>query len=261
VKVDAKLAIAGAALVIIAILVAVNMILSSGSPVVDRSKVSMDETFHASDFIYGPQASVPYSYDVPFVPGSDTADGNLFRLMIVDLNLTSRSGGSPMGAGPAVIDYAFKGLQGAAAFHVYGFNQGSGRDISWMNRPDGSTGNGYYVFGASSPASTQSPGNVLGNFGYAKVANRNGPVFNINGNGTYRINFDTPGKGLNALRFSQTPEGSGEITCTTNQSGRFYITYDSGNGFDDVLLLVAVNGTLTDDFELHLKAGLYNDSV
>jgi hypothetical protein len=260
-KVDAKLAIAGAALVIIVILVAVNMVLTSGSPVVDKSRASMDETFHASDFIYGPQASVPYSYYVPFVPGTNLADNNLFRLMIVDLNLTSRSGGLPMGAGPAVIDYAFNGLQGAAAFHVYGFNQGSGRAISWMNRPDGSTGNGYYVFGATSSPSTPSPGNVLDNFGYAKVANRNGPVFNITGNGTYHINFDTPGKGLNALRFSRTPDGSGEITYTTNQSGRFYITYDSGNGFDDVLLLVAVNGTLTDDFELHLKAGLYNNSL
>jgi hypothetical protein len=166
-----------------------------------------------------------------------------------------------MGAGPAAIDYAFKGLQGAAAFHVYGFNQGSGRAVSWMNRQDGTGGNGYYVFGASGSAAPSSPGNVLANFGYAKVANRNGPVFNITGNGTYYINFDTPGKGLNALRMSQTPTGSGEITYTTNQSGRFYITYDSGNGFDDILLLVAVNGTMTDDFELHLKVGLYNDSV
>jgi hypothetical protein len=260
VKADAKLVIAGASLVIIVILVVVNMILSSGSPVVDKSKASMDETFHASDFIYGPQASMPYSYGIPFVPGSDTSGDNLFRLMLVDLNLTSRSGGDPMGAGPAVIDYSFKGLQGAAAFHVYGFNQGSGRAISWMNRPDGAGGNGYYVFG-SGGAQPQSPGNVLGNFGYAKVANRNGPVFNITGNGTYHINFDTPGKGLNALRFSQTPTGSGEITYTTNQSGRFYITYDSGNGFDDVLLLVAVNGTMADNFELHLKAGMYNNSV
>jgi hypothetical protein len=261
VKVDAKLMIAVAALVVIVVLIVASIILNSVSPVVDKSKTSVDETFDASDFIYGPQASVPYSYDVPFVPGSDPADGNLFRLMLVDLNVTSRSGGQPMGAGPAVIDYEFKGLQGAAAFHVYGFNQGSGRSISWMNRPDGTSGNGYYIFGASGSSSPQSPGNVLGNFGYAKVANDNGPVYNDTGNGTYYINFATPGKGLNALRISQTPTGSGEITYTTNQSGRFYITYDSGNGFDDVLLLIAVNGTLSDDFRLYLTAGLYNNSV
>jgi hypothetical protein len=260
VKVDAKLMIAGIALLAIVLLVAASTILKSGSPVVDKSRASMDETFHAGDFIYGPQASVPYSYDVPFVPGSDPADGNLFRLMIVDLNLTSRSGGDPMGAGPAVIDYTFTGLQGAASFHVYGYNQGSGRAVSWMNRPDGTGGNGYYIFGAGG-SPPLSPGTVLGNFGYAKVANRNGPVYNDTGNGTYYINFATPGKGLNALRFSQTPTGSGEITYTTNQSGRFYITYDSGNGFDDVLLLVGVNGTMADNFELHLKAGLYNESV
>jgi hypothetical protein len=165
-----------------------------------------------------------------------------------------------MGAGPAVISYAFKGLQGAAAFHVYGFNMGSGRDISWMNRQDGSGGNGYYVFGTSGPAPTATPGNALGNFGYAKVTNRNGPVFNTTGNGTYHINFDTPGKGLNALRFSKTPTGS-DATYTTNQSGGFFITYDSGNGFDDVLLLIGVNGTMGPDFELHLTAGLYNNSL
>lgn len=259
-KADAKLVIAGAALVVIVILVVVNMIISSGSPIVDKSKASMDETFNASDFIYGPQASIPYAYGIPFVPGSDPAGDNLFRLMLVDLNLTSRSGGSPMGAGPAVVDYAFKGLQGAAAFHVYGYNQGSGRAISWMNRPDGTGGNGFYVFGASGSAPSATPGNLLSNFGYVKVANSRGPTFNDTGNGTYYINFATPGKGLNALRFSSMPEGN-EIVYTTNQSGRFYITYDSGNGFDDVLLLVAVNGTMRDDFELYLKAGVYNNSV
>lgn len=259
-KIDAKLMIAGIALLVIILLIAAATILKIGSPVVDRSKASIDETFNGSDFIYGPQASVPYSYGIPFVPGSDPAGDNLFRFMLVDLNLTSRSGGDPMGAGPAFVDYAFKGLQGAAAFHVYGYNNGSGRAVAWMNRPDGVGGNGYYVFGADNPSSSQSPGNVLGNFGYAKVANRNGPVHDDYGNGTYYINFATPGKGLNALRFSTVPTGS-DITYTTNLSGRFYITYDSGNGYDDVLLLVGVNGTPGNDFELRLNAGLYNESL
>jgi hypothetical protein len=217
------------------------------------------ETFDAADFVYGPQASIPYSYAVPFVPGSDPAGDNLFRFMLADLNLTSRSGGDPMGAGPAYVDYEFKGLQGAAAFHVYGFNQG-GRDISWMNRPDGSGASGFYVFGTEGSAPYATPGNLVDNFGYVKVANRNGPAFNVTGSGTYRINFDTPGKGLNALRFSTEPTGL-SLTYTTNQSGRFYITYDSGNGFDDVLLLVGVNGTLGPDFELRLIAGLYNSTL
>jgi hypothetical protein len=255
-KIDKRWMIAGAVLALIVILLAGSEFLKIGSPVVDKGNVSMDETFNASDFIYGPQASIPYAYGIPFVPGSDPAGDNLFRFMFADLNMTSRSGGNPMGAGPAMIDYAFTGLNGTAAFHVYGYNQGSGRAISWMNRVEGPGSSGYYVFGAGGSSQQTSSGNVLGNNGYAKVANPNGPVYNDIGNGTYYINFANPGKGMNALFFSPAPTGS-ELTYTTNQSGRFYITYDSGNGFDDVLLLVAVNGTMSDDFGLHLTAGYY----
>jgi hypothetical protein len=257
-KLDTKLLIAGAALIIIVILVAAGSLLNSGGPTVEKSSKQLDEIFHAQDFIYGPQAWAPYSYGLPIVPGSDPSGDNNFLIMFVDLNVTSRSGGDVMGAGPAEIEYSFKGLNGTAAFHLYGYNQGSGRAVAWRSRPDGSGSTGYYVLGQNSAASLPAGNNVLSNFNYVKVANDKGPAHNDTENGTYYLNFDTPGKGMNALKLSSIPEGnSGDVTYSSNQSGRFYVTYDTGNGFDDVLLMVAVNGTLSSDFEIHLASGYY----
>jgi hypothetical protein len=257
-KLDAKLLIAGTALAIIVILVIVTALLNSGSPIVEKSSKPLDETFYAQDFIYGPQAWAPYSYGLPIVPGSDPSGGNNFRIMFVDLNVTSRSGGDVVGAGPAVIDYSFKGLNGTAAFHLYGYNQGSGRAVSWRSRPDGSGSTGYYVLGQKSGVTLPNGSHIVNNYDYVEVANIKGPAFNDTGNGTYYLNFATPGKGLNALKLSSVPAGNiGDVTFSNNQSGRFYVTYDSGNGFDDVLLMVAVNGTLSDDFEMHLASGYY----
>lgn len=253
-KADARLVIAGMALVLITGLAGFSLLSSSWSddnPAGSGSQI--DETFHFSDFTYGPQAWAPYYYGLPMVPGTDPAGNNSFRLMLIDLNITSRAGGSPMGAGPAVIDYSFTGLRGAAAFHLYGYNRG-GRAISWTNRADGAAATGFCVFGPQSSAGDGAPGPVINNFAYVKVANSKGPVYDDYGNGTYFLNFNTPGKGLNALMFSREPNGSTEVISTTDQTGRFYVTYDSGNGFDDVLLLVALNGSLSDDFEMHIKA-------
>jgi hypothetical protein len=257
-KLDAKLMVAGIALALIVILIVVSTLMNIGSPTVEKSSRQLDETFHAQDFTYGPQAWAPYSYGLPVVPGSDPSGDNNFRIMFVDLNVTSRSGGDVVGAGPAVIEYAFKGLKGTAAFHLYGYNHDSGREVAWRSRPDGSSSTGYYVLGQQSDASLPAGIPVVNNFDYVKVANSKGPAFNSTGNGTYYLNFDNPGKGMNALKLSSVPAGiSGDVTYSTNQSGRFYVTYDSGNGFDDVLLMVAVNGTLSDDFEMHLTSGYY----
>lgn len=255
-KIDSKLLIAGVALVLIAILAAGSALLNWNSPTVEKSIKPMDETFRAQDFIYGPQAWAPYAYLLPIVPDSDPAGDNNFRLMFVDLNVTSRSGGDVVGAGPAAIDYAFKGLNGTAAFHVYGFNRDSGRDVSWRSRPNGSGSTGYYVIGRQITSNLPAGAPVVNNFDYVKVANRKEAIYNTTGNGTYHLNFDTPGKGMNALKLSSVPGGtSGDVTYTTDQTGRFYVNYDSGNGFDDLLLMVAVNGTIPDDFELHLTSG------
>jgi len=176
VKVDSKLLVAGVALALIVALAAASALLRNG-PTVENGARPLNETFYAQDFIYGPQSWAPYSYALPVVPGSDPAGGNNFRIMFVDLNVTSRSGGDVVGAGPAVIEYAFKGLDGTAAFHLYGYNQASGREVSWRSKPDGSGATGYYVQGRPGGSGLSAGTNVVNNFDYVKVANSKGSDF------------------------------------------------------------------------------------
>ncbi|KAF5048492.1 hypothetical protein DSECCO2_449600 [anaerobic digester metagenome] len=48
------------------------------------------------------------------------------------------------------------------------------------------------------------------------------------------------------------------MTQTPNRSGTFYVTTTGGRGyFDNIFLCVAVNGTIPDDFRLHIRADGY----
>lgn len=72
--------------------------------------------------------------------------------------------------------------------------------------------------------------------------------------------FKFEGGGLNALHISTDPENEpfGQVTTTEEQSGVFYLTNTGGRGFtDDMILMVAVNGTIPDDFALHIRASGY----
>ncbi len=69
--------------------------------------------------------------------------------------------------------------------------------------------------------------------------------------------------GFNAPHISTDPSVTyvrgGQFIATTNQSGTFWFTNSGGSGyFDDGLLMVAVNGTIPDDFGLHVRASGYN---
>ncbi|PKL61534.1 MAG: hypothetical protein CVV31_10650 [Methanomicrobiales archaeon HGW-Methanomicrobiales-2] len=77
-----------------------------------------------------------------------------------------------------------------------------------------------------------------------------------NGGDNY-IKFD--GGGLNALHITTDPsERYGQVTETSSQSGTFYFSDTGGRGFfDDLILMVAVQGEVPDDFKLHVKASGY----
>jgi len=92
---------------------------------------------------------------------------------------------------------------------------------------------------------------------YLKVANDAGVRFDDFGDNSFRILWTTGG--LNALHVSN---GSGtvygEVTQTPNRSGTFYVTTTGGREyFDNIFLCVAVNGTIPDDFRLHIHADGY----
>jgi hypothetical protein len=71
------------------------------------------------------------------------------------------------------------------------------------------------------------------------------------------IKFD--GGGLNALHIStNTLEPYGQVTTSTEQSGTFYFSDTGGRGFfDDLILMVAVNGEVPDNFRVHIRSSGY----
>jgi PGF-pre-PGF domain-containing protein len=91
------------------------------------------------------------------------------------------------------------------------------------------------------------------------VANDAGVKYNAFGNNTYNIRFEGYDRGLNALHISTDPAANfGQVTVSENQSGTFYATDSGGKGYEDeIILMVAVNGTVPDDFRLHVNADGY----
>jgi hypothetical protein len=102
---------------------------------------------------------------------------------------------------------------------------------------------------------------VLADFNhiFVTVANDAGPKYNSFGNGTYYINFEGETRGQNALHISTSPqEPYGQVTVTRNQSGTFYVTDTGGKSYEDeVILLIAVNGTIPENFRLHVSSDGY----
>jgi hypothetical protein len=94
---------------------------------------------------------------------------------------------------------------------------------------------------------------------FITVANDAGPKYNSFQNGTYYVNFEGETRGQNAIHISTTPtEPYGQVTVTRNQSGTFYITDTGGKSYEDeVILMIAVNGTMPENFRIHLSSDGY----
>ncbi|MDD3135964.1 MAG: PKD domain-containing protein, partial [Methanoregula sp.] len=92
---------------------------------------------------------------------------------------------------------------------------------------------------------------------FVKPANDAGIRWDYTKNGTYFINQN--GGGLNAVHISTDPAvGAGQVTVSPDQAGTFYVTETGGRGYqDEVVILLAINGTLPDDFSVRLKTSGY----
>lgn len=91
---------------------------------------------------------------------------------------------------------------------------------------------------------------------YLTLANDAGAFFDDFGDDTFHVSWH--GGGLNSLHISNSSGGYGQVTYTHDQSGTFYVTTTGGRGYqDDIFLCVAVNGTIPDDFRLHILADGY----
>jgi hypothetical protein len=215
----------------------------------------LDETFTTQDLIYGPQSWIPYASKMPVVPGEDVNSGDNFYVMFVDLNATSNLNSTF----PRVqVDYSFTGLQGAVAFHVYGYIN-SNNGISWTNRVDGDGASGYYVTSNPQATSSLAGAQIMADYDhvYVKVANNAGASFNDFANNTYFMKFEKAGGGLNSLHITTNPKiPSGQVTSTGNTTGTFFVDFSGDRVQDDFLLLVAVNGAIGNDFQLKLKSSV-----
>ena len=220
----------------------------------NRGNYQLDETFGVNDLTYGPQGWVPYASKMPIIPDGD-AIRDKFYVMFVDLNATSNLNSTF----PRVqVDYSFSGLHGVAAFHVYGYIH-SNKGISWTNRVEGDGSNGYYVNSDPQTKTTLAGAQVMEDYDhvYVKVANHAGAAFNDYGNNTYFMRFEKAGGGLNSLHITNDPRvPTGQVTNTGNLTGSFFVDYTGDRTQDDFILLVAVNGTLNNDFQLTLNSSV-----
>lgn len=279
-KLNTKIIIGLAILVFFVVLMAAIQVVYNPPQAINTtvSKVThLNETFNKSDFIYGTQVWKPYeTKTLPVVSGDDPKNNNSFSVMFVDLyatpfgidNLSNYTGGIK-------VEYSFTNLTGLAAFNVYGFathsnNLGNIPGAFMTNRvsyPASVGDSAYYVYGNSSLTGSVPPTESLAmNLLSVKVANNEGPAYDVNGNQTYPILFTHPGGGLNPLHFTTVANSNkrsdfGNVTFTHDQSGVFYISDTGGAGISDVIMMVAVNGTIPDTFSLHLNASMNNRSV
>ena len=75
---------------------------------------------------------------------------------------------------------------------------------------------------------------------------------------SYFVNFRQNGGGLNPIHISTDSSGTSQVTTTGTQSGTFWITFNGGQPtMQDAILMLAVNGTIPDDFVLHLTSSGY----
>jgi hypothetical protein len=92
----------------------------------------------------------------------------------------------------------------------------------------------------------------------------NNPTYNVGGsNGTYYIKAE--GGGLNQLHITNNASNNyGQVTVInangSSNSGTFYITTTGGRGFnDDIILLLSVEGPISDNFTMTLISSGYGN--
>ncbi len=96
---------------------------------------------------------------------------------------------------------------------------------------------------------------------YVKVANDESITFDPGHNGAYYIQkLESTGQGFNAVHITTDPSASmGQVTLSYAQHGVFYVTDTGGRGYEDnLVIMLAVNGTIPDNFRVHIRTSGYH---
>jgi hypothetical protein len=106
------------------------------------------------------------------------------------------------------------------------------------------------IVGCWHAAAADTAGEILPSYKQVEISTTDGTI--------YAVRFDDEG-GLNSLHLTTIPEEPyGQVTTTNRQAGTVYVSYTGGRGFNDrIILMIAVNGTISDDFALHLTSSGY----
>lgn len=90
---------------------------------------------------------------------------------------------------------------------------------------------------------------------YIRAANHDGIRWDTTGNGTYYL--PGSGGGMSPIHITTDPTvTAGQVTVSRNDSGTIYAT-SSGTNADTLILLLAVNGTIPDNFAARVKTSGY----
>ncbi len=97
------------------------------------------------------------------------------------------------------------------------------------------------------------------NYANLEVSNDQGARIDTYGNETYDYFCGEGSGGLNSLKINNiSGSTTAEVTTTSEQSGTFYIVTTGGQGrVDNGILMLAVNGTIPDNFQVQIKASGY----
>jgi parallel beta-helix repeat protein len=100
---------------------------------------------------------------------------------------------------------------------------------------------------------------TLSGYHNIRVKTANEPAYGQS-DGTYYIGTCEEDGGLSDLHISTDPESPyGNTSLTKSPKGEFYVTYTGGRGFqDDVILMLAVNGTIPENFAVDISASGHN---
>lgn len=218
-------------------------------------QLSRNRTYTFADFKYGPQDWRPYNYPLHIDAAPDAANGSWY-LMFISLNGTAWGGNPNMERRRhLVIDYRFEDLSGMAAFHLYGIRKYSPECVT--NRQEGYGTSGYMVIGSDIPGMPASGMEILSGFNNVEISLSNMPASAISGTAErYLLEFNKgPTSGQDSLHFTtDLAVRKGQVITTPSGQGSFYITHTGGSPLSDIILMVAVNRTQPDTFNLYITS-------
>ncbi len=108
----------------------------------------------------------------------------------------------------------------------------------------------FFIVGCWPVVAADTAGEIIHSYKQVEISTSDGTI--------YAVRFDDEG-GLNSLHLTTIPEEPyGQVTTTNRQMGTVYISYTGGRGFNDkIILMIAVNGTISDNFAMHLTSSGY----